>query len=132
MTGHTNSVRAIAGAGNVLVSGSYDHNVRVWDLSTGKCEFVCRGHTEKVYSVGYSKELDRAASGSMDATVRIWDTRTGEPLFALKGIYNNKLMFNWFFGLEGHNSLVGLLEFSSEYLVSAAADATLRVWSPTT
>jgi F-box and WD-40 domain protein CDC4 len=34
--------------------------------------------------------------------------------------------------IEGHSSLVGLLEFSSTYLVSAAADATLRVWSPTT
>lgn len=28
--------------------------------------------------------------------------------------------------------MVGLLEFSSSYIVSAAADATLRVWSPTT
>lgn len=37
-----------------------------------------------------------------------------------------------FIYLEGHSSLVGLLEFSSTYLVSAAADATLRVWSPTT
>lgn len=34
--------------------------------------------------------------------------------------------------LEGHSSLVGLLEFSGQYLVSAAADATLRVWSPET
>lgn len=32
----------------------------------------------------------------------------------------------------GHTSLVGLLELSPQYLVSAAADATLRIWSPTT
>ena len=36
------------------------------------------------------------------------------------------------FNLEGHNSLVGLLELTPEYLISAAADATLRVWCPKT
>ncbi|KAJ3199437.1 SCF ubiquitin ligase complex subunit cdc4, partial [Dinochytrium kinnereticum] len=114
LSGHTNSVRAIAGHGRVLVSGSYDCTVRVWDLVTGESMHCFRGHREKVYSVGYSHELSRAASGSMDATVRVWCTRSGAALF----------------NLEGHSSLVGLLELSNQYLVSAAADATLRVWCP--
>ncbi|TPX65043.1 hypothetical protein SpCBS45565_g05424 [Spizellomyces sp. 'palustris'] len=116
LSGHNNSVRAIAGFGNVLVSGSYDCTVRIWNLTTGNCDHVCRGHREKVYSVGYSHELQRAVSGSMDATVRVWCTKTGQAMF----------------NLEGHTSLVGLLELSPQYLVSAAADATLRIWSPTT
>ncbi|KAJ3009464.1 SCF ubiquitin ligase complex subunit cdc4, partial [Thoreauomyces humboldtii] len=116
LTGHSNSVRAIAGHGNVLVSGSYDSTVRVWDLHTGTVMHVCRGHREKVYSVGYSHELHRAVSGSMDTSVRVWCTITGAMLF----------------NLSGHLSLVGLLELSPEYLVSAAADSTLRVWSPST
>ncbi|KAJ3192134.1 SCF ubiquitin ligase complex subunit cdc4 [Irineochytrium annulatum] len=116
LTGHTNSVRAIAGHGRVLVSGSYDSTVRVWDLVTGESTFCFRGHREKVYSVGYCHELQRAVSGSMDATVRVWCTRTGVSLF----------------NLEGHSSLVGLLELSPSYLISAAADSTLRIWSPTT
>ncbi|KAJ3319967.1 SCF ubiquitin ligase complex subunit cdc4 [Boothiomyces sp. JEL0866] len=115
-TGHTNSVRAIAGSGNVLVSGSYDTTVRVWNLDTGECSFICEGHREKVYSIGYCHELKRAVSGSMDATVRVWCTQTGVNLFVL----------------EGHNSLVGLLELTPKYLISAAADSTLRIWSPTT
>ncbi|KAJ3035213.1 SCF ubiquitin ligase complex subunit cdc4 [Rhizophlyctis rosea] len=116
LNGHTSSVRAIAGQGNVLVSGSYDTTVRVWDLRTGDCVHVCRGHREKVYSVGYCHELRRAVSGSMDASVRVWCTRTGVGLFTL----------------EGHSSLVGLLELSAQYLVSAAADSTLRIWCPLT
>ncbi|KAJ3104441.1 SCF ubiquitin ligase complex subunit cdc4 [Phlyctochytrium planicorne] len=116
LSGHTNSVRAIAGHGRVLVSGSYDTTVRVWDLVTGENVHCFRGHREKVYSVGYCHELRRAVSGSMDATVRVWCTRTGASLFCL----------------EGHSSLVGLLELSPTYLVSAAADATLRIWCPTT
>ncbi|KAI8613331.1 hypothetical protein BC830DRAFT_1230569 [Chytriomyces sp. MP71] len=116
LTGHTNSVRAIAGHGRVLVSGSYDCTVRVWDLVAGECVHTFRGHREKVYSVGYSHELGRAVSGSLDATVKVWCTRTGVLLH----------------NLEGHSSLVGLLELSPEYLVSAAADQSLRIWAPTT
>ncbi|KAL2917784.1 SCF ubiquitin ligase complex subunit cdc4 [Polyrhizophydium stewartii] len=116
LQGHTASVRAVAGQGNVVVSGSYDCTVRVWNLSKGVCEFVFEGHREKVYSVGYSHELRRAVSGSLDTTIRVWCTRTGIPLFTL----------------EGHTSLVGLLELSPRILVSAAADATLRIWSPVT
>ncbi|KAJ3090331.1 SCF ubiquitin ligase complex subunit cdc4 [Quaeritorhiza haematococci] len=116
LTGHTNSVRALAGHDNILVSGSYDTTVRVWDLATGQNMYCFRGHREKVYSVGYSHELERAVSGSLDATVRIWCTKTGTSLFCL----------------EGHQSLVGLLELSPTYLVSAAADATLRIWCPIT
>lgn len=116
LNGHTASVRAIAGHGRILVSGSYDCTVRVWDLVTGQNLRCFRGHREKVYSVGYCDELKRAVSGSLDCSVRVWCVGTGALLFTL----------------EGHTSLVGLLELSPRYLVSAAADATLRIWSPTT
>ena len=85
LQGHTNSVRAIAGHGNVLVSGSYDCTVRMWDLTSGENVWVFRGHREKVYSVGYCHELKRAVSGSMDASVRIWCTKTGNSLHVLEG-----------------------------------------------
>jgi len=116
LNGHNDSVRAIAGSGNVLVSGSYDHSVRIWNISTGENTFILRGHREKVYSIGYSPELQKAASGSMDFNVRVWCTTTGECLF----------------NLEGHSSLVGLLEISPKYIISGAADSTLRIWSAET
>ncbi|KAJ1562292.1 SCF ubiquitin ligase complex subunit cdc4 [Cladochytrium tenue] len=116
LTGHQASVRAIAGEGRIVVSGSYDHSVRVWDVVTGTQLHYLTGHKEKVYSVGYCAKIDRAVSGSMDATVRVWCTRTGTAMFTL----------------EGHSSLVGLLEISPKFLVSAAADSTLRIWNPMT
>lgn len=42
--GHSNSVRAVNGYGDTLVSGSYDTTVRVWSINTGKCKFVLSGH----------------------------------------------------------------------------------------
>lgn len=48
----------------------------------------------------------------MDNTVKVWDVDTGTCLHTL----------------TGHTSLVGLLANSPNYIVSAAADASLRIW----
>jgi F-box and WD-40 domain protein CDC4 len=85
LTGHTNSVRAIAGYGNTLISGSYDCTLRSWDLKTGNNVHIFRGHREKVYSVGYNGKTNIAVSGSMDSTVRVWCTKTGTAMHTLEG-----------------------------------------------
>jgi F-box and WD-40 domain protein CDC4 len=112
LIGHKSAVRALHGAGRVVVSGSYDNTVRVWDILSGECTQVLKGHTEKVYSVVYDVKRQQCASGSMDGTVKLWSTKTGQCLRSL----------------DGHSSLVGLLGLSKHHLVSAAADSTLRVW----
>lgn len=116
LRGHTASVRCIAGRGNIVVTGSYDMTVRVWDLTTGRCKLVLRSHTDRVYSTVLDMERNRCISGSMDSTVKIWDLEDGHCIATL----------------EGHSSLVGLLDLSETALVSAAADSTLRVWDPQT
>lgn len=40
-------MRALAARGRTLVSGSYDCSVRIWDIITGECKFVLRGHSQK-------------------------------------------------------------------------------------
>lgn len=116
LSGHHNSVRAIAAHGDTLISGSYDCTVRVWKISTGELLHRLQGHTQKVYSVVLDHERGRCISGSMDNLVKVWDLQTGDCLF----------------NLEGHTSLVGLLDLSHDRLVSAAADSTLRIWDPDT
>jgi F-box and WD-40 domain protein CDC4 len=114
LTGHHNSVRAIAAYADTLVSGSYDCTVRVWKISTGETVHRLQGHTQKVYSVVLDYKRKRCISGSMDNLVKVWSLETGATLFTL----------------EGHTSLVGLLDLSHDRLVSAAADSTLRIWNP--
>lgn len=114
LTGHNNSVRAIAAYADTLVSGSYDTVVRVWKVSTGECVHRLQGHTQKVYSVVLDHPRGRCISGSMDHMVKVWSLDNG----------------NCIFNLAGHTSLVGLLDLRDDVLVSAAADATLRVWDP--
>ncbi|BFZ60530.1 SCF ubiquitin ligase complex subunit cdc4 [Saitoella coloradoensis] len=114
LQGHTSSVRAVSAHGDQMVSGSYDTTVRVWRISTGECQWILRGHAQKVYSVVIDPKRQRCVSGSMDWIVKVWSMETGTCLW----------------NLEGHTSLVGLLDLSADYLVSAAADSTLRVWDP--
>ncbi|WVQ63305.1 uncharacterized protein L199_001457 [Kwoniella botswanensis] len=116
LEGHSGAVRALAAHGRICVSGSYDMTVRVWDIVKGTCIHVLTGHEAKVYSIVYDQYRNRCASGSMDNTVKIWDLATGDCLHTL----------------TGHTSLVGLLGISPNYLVSAAADASLRIWDPET
>lgn len=48
LKGHDGGVWALQYIGNVLVSGSTDRTVRVWDLETGNCTHVFYGHTSTV------------------------------------------------------------------------------------
>ncbi|CAG8563730.1 15027_t:CDS:2 [Funneliformis mosseae] len=114
LSGHSHSVRALAGVGNTLVSGSYDCSVRVWNIMSGECIWRLHGHTQKVYSVVLDAKRKRCMSGSMDGTVKVWNLEDGTNIWTL----------------EGHSSLVGLLDLSHEHLVSAAADSSLRIWNP--
>jgi F-box and WD-40 domain protein CDC4 len=114
LAGHTHSVRAIAAHGDTLVSGSYDCTVRVWKVSTGQILHTLQGHSLKVYSVVLDPKRNRCISGAMDHMVKVWSLDDGSLLY----------------NLEGHTSLVGLLALQNDFLVSAAADSTLRIWDP--
>jgi WD40 repeat protein/DNA polymerase III delta prime subunit len=74
--------------GNLLVSGSKDCTVKVWDISDlkrVKCLQTLVGHTNQVWAVGVSPNSELVASGSNDLTVRLWNIKTGECLHTLLG-----------------------------------------------
>lgn len=75
LEGHRDTVRALATSadGRLLLSGSWDKTLRLWDLATGTCLRELRGHAGWVDAVGFAAAGRRAVSGSRDGTVRIWD-----------------------------------------------------------
>jgi WD40 repeat protein len=69
----------------VIVSGSADNTVRVWDLETLQpVGAPLEGHSSYVNSVAVGQRQGRAVivSGSKDSTVRVWDLETVQPVGA--------------------------------------------------
>lgn len=69
-----------------MVSGSRDTTLRVWDVSTGRCEHVLTGHVAAVRCVQYDGR--RVVSGGYDYMVKVWDPETEACLHTLQGHTN--------------------------------------------
>ncbi|KAL9934143.1 hypothetical protein V8E36_007225 [Tilletia maclaganii] len=105
-----------AGYGNedaIIVSGSCDRDVRVWDLKTKRCNFVLSGHTSTVRCLKVLDGRPIAISGSRDHSLRIWDLKTGQ----LRHL------------CSGHTESVRCLEAAGNRVVSGSYDHTCRIWN---
>ena len=62
---------------NVLASGSADHTVKLWDVTTLKCELTLTQHTDKVQALAWnpsSSEPTVLATGGFDRRLCEWQT----------------------------------------------------------
>lgn len=132
LRGHMASVRTVSGHGNIVVSGSYDNNLIVWDIIQLKCLYILTGHTDRIYSTIYDHKRKRCISASMDSTIRVWDLKdiwnNGKCARVMNSLTSCTKITGSLYTLQGHTALVGLLRLSDKYLVSAAADGSLRGW----
>lgn len=73
LVGHELGVETLAFSpdSRLLVSGSEDKTVKVWDLATGKPTRTFSGHEQWVTAVAYHPRDQLVASGSGDKTLRI-------------------------------------------------------------
>jgi len=95
----------------VLITGSYDRTVRVWNADLGEEVRVLRGHTRAVRALQFDEA--KLITGSMDCTLRVWDWRTGRCIRTL----------------QGHSEGVVCLRYDSNVLASGSVDATVKVWN---
>ena len=81
MSGHTGGVNSVVFSkdGQQIISGSDDHTIRVWNVTTGTMEGVpLTGHTDWVNSVAFSQDGQQIISGSCDGTICLWNAITVE------------------------------------------------------
>ena len=69
----------------LVVSGSGDKTLRLWDVASGKCVKTLEGHSNGVNSVCFSKDDKLVVSGSYDRTLRLWDVASGKCVDTLEG-----------------------------------------------
>jgi WD40 repeat protein/serine/threonine protein kinase len=83
--GHLTQISSLVIQGEIAVTGSYDHTIRIWNLSEGKCLQTLSGHQGPVLSLSLSNDFHYLLSGSADKTVRLWDLKSGESLQIYSG-----------------------------------------------
>ncbi len=75
--GHVNSVFDVAfgNEGRVIVTGSADATLRLYDVDSGRELRVLRGPSDPIAGVAFSSDKDRVASVGWDGALRIWSVR---------------------------------------------------------
>eukprot|EP00741_Cyanophora_paradoxa_P003408 tig00000704_g3311.t1 len=71
--GNVKCVEFLGEEGRMIISGSSDNHVRLWNTESGECVRVLQGHSSRIWDVSSNKTGEYIASGSGDGTVRLWD-----------------------------------------------------------
>ena len=88
LRGHAAKVLDIkaAAAGSMVLSGSVDGTVRLWDLRANiRCVRTMEGHTQEVLSVDMARDCLTAVSSSADRMVKLWDLGSGQCVETYEG-----------------------------------------------
>jgi COMPASS component SWD3 len=109
--GHTNYVFCVNfnPQSNIIVSGSFDETVRVWDVKSGKCLKVLPAHSDPVTAVDFNRDGTLIVSSSYDGLCRIWDASTGHCMKTLIDDENPPVSYVKF-SPNGKFILVGTLD----------------------
>ena len=88
LEGHEDPVASVAWTpdGSKLVTGGFDHTVRVWDPESLKELDLLRGHESLVLDVAPGPDSQRVLSTGLDKTARLWDVATVAPSKSLEGL----------------------------------------------
>nr|GMC49596.1 guanine nucleotide-binding protein subunit beta-like protein [Ipomoea batatas] len=76
LTGHSHFVEdvVLSSDGQFALSGSWDAELRLWDLQTGTTARRFVGHTKDVLSVAFSVDNRQIVSASRDRSIKLWNT----------------------------------------------------------
>ena len=83
---------ALGANGEMLISGGFDHEIKLWHAPSGRLVNTLSGHVGAVWSVALSADPRSAgqggqllASASFDGTVRLWDVPSAACVRTLQG-----------------------------------------------
>ncbi|PHS38195.1 MAG: hypothetical protein COB07_08860 [Sulfurovum sp.] len=141
--------------GKIIISGSGDNTIKIWDSANGTLLKTLKGHEDPVSSVAISEDGKTIISGSWDQTIKIWDSASGTLLNTLKGhedrvksvaiskdgktiisgSYKTIKIWDRESGkilktLEGHTSSVNSVAISKDgkTIISGSGDNTIKIW----
>ncbi len=67
-------------AGNILISGDLDGNVKLWNWKDSVLIKSLRGHTARIVDIKFSPDDKQIATASTDGTIQVWEADDLESL----------------------------------------------------
>ena len=104
--------------GKRIVTASFDHLARVWDVQTGQPVSAPMEHQKTVNTAAFSPDGKWIVTASADHTARVWNAETGKPV-------GEPMQ---------HKDEVLMASFSPDglWVLTASKDNTARVWDAQT
>jgi len=102
--------------GKYIISGSWDHLIKLWNASTGKLEAILEGHIATVNVLAISEDGKILYSSSWDHTIRKWD------------LENKTCLGTW----EVPTDSVLSLAITPDMIISGLGDKTVKCRNRTT
>jgi len=97
---------------NLIVSGSVDKTVKVWNLKDCQLKFNLTGHEGYINTVTVSPDGSLCASGGKDHIAMLWELNEGKQLSTLQA-----------------NNVINALAFSpNRYWLVAGTNTGIRIW----
>lgn len=116
LSGHTNRVYSLLlnSERSIVVSGSLDTTIRIWNIIEGCCLYTLVGHQS--LTSGMQLRGNTLVSANADSTIKVWNIEDGTCLHTLAG--NNR-----------HFSAVTSLQFlRDDMIVTSSDDGTVKLW----
>ncbi|MBF0162575.1 MAG: pentapeptide repeat-containing protein [Magnetococcales bacterium] len=98
----------------LLVTAGGDHAARVWEVASGRCLRILRGHGDWLRSAAFAPDGRTILTASDDGTARLWDSTSGQPLCTF----------------QGHEGWVNCAAFAPDgrSILTASHDGAARLW----
>ncbi|KAF2075800.1 hypothetical protein CYY_002883 [Polysphondylium violaceum] len=155
---HTGEINCLDMKRNIIVTGSQDQSMIMWDARQNRLVHKFTGHSGNIISTLILDKKDMAVTTSSDNTTRIWDLKTHKTLHVLqehhdwvtKAIAGGKYLFTGGFDciikvwdiatgksvktLSGHAGGINCLSYDEDknVLISGSGDGFLKAWDVST
>jgi WD40 repeat protein len=156
---HSNTITSLSFSpdGKYALSGSADHNIRLWEVATGRELRTFTGHSDNIITAVFSPDGKRVLSAGQDYSLRVWDILTGRAVSTVTGDFHEAVAFSpdrqyllsathqkavlWEVAtgkrvrtLKKHAGWITAISFSSDgrYAVSGGDDQTVQLWEVAT
>jgi curved DNA-binding protein CbpA len=100
--------------GKKIVTGEYNHAIKMWDLDTRESIGTFVGHKDLISALAFTTDGQQLVSSSWDGTIRFWEVSKQKNINILRG----------------HTDAIKAMAYADKYnyLITSSLDKRLGIW----